>query len=148
MNQLTPIQQIVGLGRIPKVLAPTERPINNATIGWNAAVMCMQIFQNFSTAPVIAACLMHNNAEAPDVMTDMIGFNPYENLSDLDKKIVEFSITIAELHELEYEVRKGNIYAQSALHQRQQLLNALNKDIEDMNKPAENEGEDTREYPH
>ena len=142
MTPITPIQQIVGLGRWTKLHCPTIDRVTNATIGWNAALICMQTFQDHARAPVLAACLLHHqsqNDELVDLTTELIGFDPYASLSDLELKIVEFSVTLAELHELSDELKRGNVYIESHLVLRQQELSRLNNEIARLTKEEDAE---------
>ena len=142
MTPITPIQQIVGLGRWTKLHCPTLDRVTNSTIGWNAALICMQTFKEHVRAGVIAACLLHhqsNNPELAEITTELIGFDPYDGLSELELKIVEFSVCLAELHELSDELRRGNVYIESHLVLRQQELTRLNEDIARLTKDEADE---------
>ena len=155
MTPLTPIQQIVGLGRWVALHSPTTERITNATIGWSASVICMQTFKDHARAPVLAACLLHHRLNTPELAQatiDIVSFDPYEALSELEHKIVEFSVTLAELHELSDDLKRGNIYVESHLVIRQEKLTKLNEEIAQLSK-AESADEPTpqperKEYKH
>ena len=137
MLELTQIQKIVGLGRLQRLVnVPISKKIDNAQISWETAAICCQVFKDNATAPVIATCLFHSLVDDSETMEAVLGYNPVNALTELEKAIVRYCVILAELHELDCEVKAGNFFVQPALLQTQETMDKVNNLIADLSDKA------------
>ena len=148
MIEITQMQKLIGIGKLPRLIdAPTDQRFTNAHISWNTAAICCQVFKEHSTAPVIASCLFQSAIHDDDIMQSLIGYNPFTNLNELEKAIVQYCVILAELHELDCEVIKGNFYCRPALQAVHKAMEETQKLIAELSEKAIKEAEPTEEKP-
>ena len=149
--QLFPMQKIIGIGKHSFNTYPSDEKIKVSDIGWAATAICCQVYgKTFATAPILASCTYYSILKYEKVVDELIGYNPYINLSDLEKAIVEYCVTLAILHELDCEVRKGNFHCIVPLEEISAQADHWNKKIAELSKekPAEKKLEKKKEYKH
>ena len=144
MIELTQIQKLIGIGKLPRLIhAPTDQKYTNSQISWETAAICCQVFKDHATAPVIATCLFHSMIHDDDVMNNVLGYNPINSLNELEKLIVQYCAIHAELHELDFELRKGNLFVAPALNDAKNLMDKLNNAIAEISEKANKKAKTT-----
>ena len=147
--ELFPIQRILGLGKCGSNNHPQINTSTVSHIGWLAAAVCCQVYKDsFATAPVVASCIYYSIVEDDEACQSLLGYNPYTNLTDLQKTVVKFCVSQARLHDLDYEVRTGNYYCINALQREQETMAALNDEIARLSKEAATPVPEKKEYKH
>ena len=140
MLELTPIQKIIGIGKLQRFgHTPLRNRIDNAQISWETAAICCQVFKDNATAPVIATCLFHSLVDENENMQAVLGYNPMDSLTELEKAIVQYCVILAELHELDCEVKQGNFFVQPALMEAQEQMDKVNNLIAELSDKAQKE---------
>ena len=153
MKNLTPIEQLLVIGKLPRITtAALNYKLDNAQISWETAVICCQVFKDHATAPVIATCLFHSIADNDQAMQNLLGYNPQKALNELENSIVRYCVILAELHELNHAVVSGNKLVLHELQRCQEDLDKVNKLISDLSKKAEKKAKqptkNDKKYPH
>ena len=128
--QLSPLQQIQNIGKHSIGGFPTDQIIRTADVGWLAASICCQLYgSTHATAQVLASILYYPLLDHKEELEKVLGYDPHTDLSHMDKLIVKFCICLAHLHELNFEVIKGNYLCMPALERCQAEMDSLNKEI-------------------
>ena len=149
--QLFPMQKLVGLGKHLFGTHPTTQPVKISDIGWLASAICCQIYgKTLATAPILASCTYYSILEEEEIINEVLGYNPYSNLSDLHKAVVEYCVSLALLHELDREVNQGNYYCLTALEKAAAKMNHWNKEVERLTttEQTEKKVEKRKKYKH
>ena len=149
--QLFPMQKLTGIGKHLFGTHPTDQKIKVSDVCWSAAAICCQIYgKTLATAPILASCTYYSIILDDEAINDVLGYNPYTNLPELHKAIVEYCVSLAILHELDLEVNKGNYHCIPALEKCSERVQHWNKEVERLTTTEQTEKtvEKRKKYKH